>query len=85
MENNVVKKVIELKNSYVKCQDFEMASKFRDIENSFTNSKFARIYIEPTEENFKIEIIKIIEYFDNMSMNTCGVRDLKLMLLLDGK
>lgn len=85
MENSIIKKVIELKKSAIVDQDFEMASKFRDIENSFTNSKFARIYIEPTEENFKIEIIKIIEYFDNMSMNTCGVRDLKLMLLLDGK
>lgn len=83
MENSIVKKVIELKNSYVKCQDFEMASKLRGLENSFTNSRFTKIHIEPTEENFKIEIIKIIEYFNKMNINTIGVRDLKLMLLLE--
>ncbi len=83
MGSNVVRKVTELKESYIRCQDFEMASKLRCLENSFTNSRFAEIHIEPTEENFKLEIIKIIEYFNKMNINTIGVRDLKLMLLLD--
>lgn len=83
MENSVVKKVIELRKSAIVDQDFEMASKLRSIENSFTSSRFSKIHIEPTEENFKIEIIKIIEYFSKMNMKKCIVRDLKLMLLLE--
>jgi hypothetical protein len=37
--------------------------------------------IELTEDNFK-EIIKIIEYFDEMNIKSSLVRDLKLVLLL---
>jgi hypothetical protein len=36
-----------------------MASKLRDIEKAFTDGKYT---IELTEDNFKKEIIKIIEY-----------------------
>jgi hypothetical protein len=39
-----------------------MASKLRDIEKAF-DGKYT---IEPTEDNFKKEIIKIIEYFDEL-------------------
>jgi hypothetical protein len=40
--------------------------------------------IEPTD-NFKKEIIKIIEYFDEMNIKSSLVRDLKLVLLLELK
>jgi hypothetical protein len=83
MGSNVIRKVTELKESYIRSQDFEMAAKLRGLENSFTNSRFTEIHIEPTEENFKLEIIKIIQYFSKMNINTNGVRDLKLMLLLE--
>lgn len=79
----VIDKVYELKYFAVKVQDYEMASKLRDIENAFTNSKHATIHIEPTEENLKIELTKVVEYFNIYNSKSQSLRDLKLTLLLD--
>jgi hypothetical protein len=77
----VIDKVYELKSFAVKVQDYEMASKLKDIENSF--SKHARIHIEPTEENLKIELNKMFEYFNKYTPKSQFLRHLKLILLLD--
>jgi hypothetical protein len=81
-EQEVIDKVYELKSFAVKVQDYEMASKLRDIENAFTNSKHARIHIEATEENLKIELTKVVEYFNIYNPKSQCLRDLKLTLLL---
>lgn len=52
----VIDKVYELKSFAVKVQDYEMAGKLRDIENSF-NGYYVKVHIEPTLENLKIEKI----------------------------
>ena len=79
----VINKILELKNNSVKVQDYEMATKLRDIENAFTNSKHTKVHIEPTEENLKIELLKLIEYFNIYNPKSQCLRDIKLMLLLD--
>lgn len=82
-EKEVIDKVYELKSFAVKVQDYEMASKLRDIENSFTKSKHATIHIEPNLENLKIELNKLVEYFNKYNPKSQCLRDLKLILLLD--
>jgi hypothetical protein len=79
----VIDKVYELKSFAVKVQDYEMASKLRDIENSFTNSKYTKVHIEPTQENLKIELTKVVEYFNKYNPKSQCLRDLKLILILD--
>lgn len=79
----VIDKVYELKSFAVKIQEFEPAGKLRDIENSFTNSKHAKVHIEPTEENLKIELNKMFEYFNKYTPKSQFLRHLKLILLLD--
>ena len=78
----VINKVYELKSFAVKVQDFEMAGKLRDIENSF-NGDYGKVYIDPTEENLKIELTKVVEYFNKYNPQSQCLRDLKLILLLD--
>ena len=78
----VIDKVYELKSFAVKVQDYEMASKLRDIENSF-NGNYGKVYIEPTKENLKIELTKVVEYFNKYNPQSQCLRDLKLTLLLD--
>ena len=78
----VINKVYELKSFAVKVQDFEMAGKLRDIENSF-NGDYGKVYIDPTEENLKIELTKVVEYFNKYNQQSQCLRDLKLILLLD--
>jgi hypothetical protein len=70
----VIDKVYELKSFAVKVQDYEMASKLRDIENSFTNSKYTKVHIELT---------KVVEYFNKYNPKSQSLRDLKLILILD--
>jgi len=82
-EQEVIDKVYELKSFAVKVQDYEMDSKLKDIENSFTKSKYATIHIEPTEENLKIELNKMFEYFNKYTPKSQFLRHLKLILLLD--
>ena len=77
----VIDKVYELKSFAVKVQDYEMASKLRDIENSF-KKQYGNTYIEPTLENLKIELTKVVEYFNIYNSKSQCLRDLKLMLLL---
>ncbi len=78
----VIDKISELKFFAIKVQDYEMASKLRDIENSFTNSKYTKVHIEPTQENLKIELTKLVEYFNKYNHKSQCLRDLKLILLL---
>lgn len=82
----VIDKICELKSLAVKDQDYEMATKLRDIENSF-NGAYGNTYIEPTLENLKIELNKVIEYFSKYQSKTHWnfryLRDLKLKLILD--
>jgi len=78
----VIDKVYELKSFAVKVQDYEMAGKLRDIENSFKN-QYNNTYIEPTLENLKIELTKVVEYFNKYNPKSQCLRDLKLTLLLD--
>lgn len=78
----VIKKIIELKENSIKEQDYEMASKLRDIENSF-NGRYNKVYIEPNLKNLKIELNKLVEYFYKNNSNSQCFRDLKLILLLD--
>jgi len=78
----VINKVYELKCFAVKVQDYEMAGKLRDIENSF-NGDYGKVYIDPTEENLKIELTKVVEYFNKYNPQSQCLRDLKLTLLLD--
>ena len=78
----VINKLYELKSLAVKVQDYEMAAKLRDIENSF-NGRYGRVYIEPTLENFKIELNKLVKYFNKNNSQSQCFRDLKLILLLD--
>jgi len=78
----VIDKIIELKHLGIKEQQFEVCSHLRDIENAFTNSKHAKVHIEPTEENLKIELTKMLEYFKKFNTKSQVIRDIKLMLLL---
>jgi hypothetical protein len=78
----VINKLYELKSFAVKVQDYEMAAKLRDIENSF-NGRYGRVYIEPTLENFKIELNKLVDYFNKYNSQSQCFRDLKLVLLLN--
>lgn len=82
-KEEVINKVYELKSFAVKVQDYEMAGKLRDIENAFTNSKHAKVHIEPTEENLKIELTKLVDYFNKYNPKSQCLRDLKLTLLLN--
>ena len=79
----VIDKVYELKCFAVKFQDYEIASKLRDIENAFTNSKHAKVHIEPTWKNLKMELLKLIEYSNIYNPKSQCLRDIKLILLLD--
>ena len=79
----VINKVIELKNIGIKEQEFEICSHLRDIENSFTKSKHAKIHLEPTEENLRIELTKMFEYFKRFNNKSAVIRDIKLILILD--
>jgi Asp-tRNA(Asn)/Glu-tRNA(Gln) amidotransferase C subunit len=84
-KEEVVNKLYELKSLAIKVQDYEMAAKLRDIENSF-NGRYGRVYIEPTEENLKVEITKIVNYFTTLKYtdyNKNLLRDLKLKLLFN--
>ena len=78
----VIDKIYELKSFAVKVHDYEMASKLRDIENSF-NHHYKLSHIELTEENLKIELTKVVEYFNKYNPKSQCLRDLKLILLLD--
>jgi len=78
----VIDKIYELKCFAIKVQDYEMAGKLRDIENSF-NGDYGKVYIEPTQENLKIELTKVVEYFNIYNPKSQCLRDLKLILLLD--
>lgn len=79
----VLDKIYELKSLAVKDQDYEMACKLRDIENSF-NGGYGNAYIEPTLENLKIELNKVIEYFSKYKNKTHRyLRELKLILILE--
>jgi hypothetical protein len=80
IQNKIIRKIAELKENSITAQDYEMAFKLRDMEKSFTDGKYT---IEPTEDNFKKEITKIIEYFNEMNIKSSLVRDLKLVLLLE--
>jgi hypothetical protein len=80
IQNKIIRKIAELKENSITAQDYEMAFKLRDMEKSFTDGKYT---IEPTEDNFKKEITKIIEYFYEMNIKSSLVRDLKLVLLLE--
>ena len=64
-----------------------MFAKLRDVEVAFhsfgVNGLNHKYNIEPTEDNFRKEINKIIEYFDKMQIKSISVRELKLMLLLE--
>jgi hypothetical protein len=77
IQNKIIRKIVELKEDSIQVQDYEMASKLRDIEKAFTDGKYT---IEPTEDNFKKEIIKIIEYFDEMNIKSSLVRDLSVIV-----
>lgn len=79
----VIDKVIELKVIGIKEQQFEICSHLRDIENSFTKSKHTKVHIEPTEENLKIELTKMFEYFKRFNTKSSVIRDIKIMFLLD--
>lgn len=79
----IIKKVIEIKENSVRAQEYEFAGYIRDIENSFTKSKHARIHLEPTLENLKIELHKVLTKFDGYPFCIQSIRDLKLKLLLD--
>lgn len=81
--NDVINKVIELKEKAVKNQDYEFAGKMRDIENSFTKSKHAQIHLEPTIINLEIELNKVLKYFEKYNHCKESVRDLKIKLLLN--
>ena len=85
-KEEVLDKVFELKSLAVKAQDYEMASKLRDIEIIFTKGKHSEAFVEPTLENLKIELNKIIDYFakykEYSKKNQC-LRDLKLIYKLD--
>lgn len=81
-KEEVIKKTIELKENSIKEQDYEMASKLRDIENSF-NGNYNKAYIEPNLENLKKELNKLVEYFNKNNSKSQCFRDLKLILLLD--
>ena len=59
-----------------------MLQKLRDIENSF-NNKYGNIYIEPTLENLKLEIVKVVEYLNKYDNKSQSLRELKLILILD--
>lgn len=78
----VIDKVYELKSFAVKVQDYEMAGKLRDIENSF-NGYYGKVHIEPTLENLKIELAKVVEYFNKYNPKSQCLRDLKLILILE--
>ena len=78
---DVINKVIEIKEFCVKNQDYEAASELRDIENAFTNSKHSKIHIEPTIENLKIELLNTLKYLNNDKSQS--VRHIKLLLLLN--
>jgi hypothetical protein len=92
-KEEVIKKIIELKENSIKEQDYEMASKLRDIENSFNGRYFSmianKVYIEPNLKNLKIELNKLVEYFykntqrlPQLNHSQC-FRDIKLILILD--
>ena len=78
----VIRKIIELKENSIKSQDYEMSAKLRDIENSF-NGMYGKVYIEPNLENLKIELNKLVKYFNKNNSQSQCFRDLKLILLLD--
>ena len=84
-KEEVINKVIELKEDSIKAQDYEMASRLRDIENSF-NGQYNKTYIEPNEENLKLEITKLVNYFTKLKYTDYDknlLRDLKLKLLFN--
>jgi len=84
-KEEVINKVIELKEDSIKAQDYEMASRLRDIENSF-NGQYNKTYIEPNEENLKLEITKLVNYFTTLKYTDYDknlLRDLKLKLLFN--
>jgi|DEB19_MinimDraft_2_1074335.scaffolds.fasta_scaffold49047_2 hypothetical protein len=84
-KEEVINKIIELKEDSIKAQDYEMASRLRDIENSF-NGQYNKTYIEPNEENLKLEITKLVNYFTTLKYTDYDknlLRDLKLKLLFN--
>jgi hypothetical protein len=87
INNKISRKIVELKEDSTRLQDYEMFAKLRDVEVAFhsfeVNGLDHKYTIEPTGDNFKKEIIKIIEYFDKMQIKSISVRELKLMLLLE--
>lgn len=79
----VIDKIIELKVIGLKEQEFEVCSHLRNIENSFTKSKHAKVHLEPTKENLKLELTKMFKYFSKYNNKSSVIRDIKLILLLD--
>ena len=72
----------DLKSISVQFQEYEVASRLRDIENSF-NKRHGKEYIEPTYENLKIELQKVLEYLEKYTIIYKSVREIKLFLLLE--
>ncbi len=90
----VIDKIIELKVIGLKEQEFEVCAHLRNIENSFTKSKHAKVHLEPTKENLKLELTKMFKYFSKYKLidrngqsiynnKSSVIRDIKLILLLD--
>ena len=72
----------DLKSISVQFQEYEVAARLRDIENSF-NKRHGKEYIEPTYENLKIELQKVLEYLEKYTIIYKSVREIKLFLLLE--
>ena len=83
-KEEVEKRLGDLKDIAVRAQEFLAASKLRDIENSF-NSRHGMTYIEPTYENLKTELWKVVAYLEKDNILYRSVRDIKIFLLLDGE
>jgi hypothetical protein len=55
IQNKIIRKIVELKEDSIQVQDYEMASKLRDIEKVFTDGKYNRTQ----EDNFK-KLLKLL-------------------------
>jgi protein-arginine kinase activator protein McsA len=46
IQNKIIRKIVELKEDSITAQDYEMASKLRDMEKSFTDALYNRTHRE---------------------------------------
>jgi protein-arginine kinase activator protein McsA len=44
IQNKIIRKIVELKEDSIQVQDYEMASKLRDIEKAFTDGVYNRTH-----------------------------------------